>query len=74
MATDIALCRTNILGRLANNSGAIGYVELRSLLFADFMVPGADPSLYVELLDREELSQVSICQVPCFRGGTPSVL
>lgn len=36
----------------------MGHVELRSLLFGDFMVPGADPVLYVELRDPEELSQV----------------
>ena len=46
------------MGRLANEEGDVKATELRSLLFGDFMIPGADPPLYVELKDANELSRV----------------
>lgn len=52
------MCRKSVLSRVANDQGEVGHVELRSLLFGDFMVPGADPALYLELTDPHELSRV----------------
>ena len=47
-----------MLGRLASDGGEVGAPELRSLLFGDFMVAGADPKQYTELKSLPELAKV----------------
>jgi dynein heavy chain, axonemal len=51
-------CRKKVMGRLANTQGDVKATELRSLLFGDFMIAAADPPLYIELKDPNELSRV----------------
>jgi len=48
-----------VMGRLdKNKDGNVDYDEVRRLLFADFMVPGADPKIYTEVPDQEGLMNV----------------
>ena len=44
-----------LLGRLAAPDGSVSGQELRHLMFCDYMVPGADPQQYDEVLDEPEL-------------------
>jgi dynein heavy chain, axonemal len=46
------------LERIANKEGTVTTGELRSLLFGDFLHPGADPQLYVELTSTTDLVRV----------------
>lgn len=52
------LRRSNVLGRVADSKGEVGATELRSLLFGDFLVPGADPKQYVELTSMPDVAKV----------------
>ncbi|KAG2500939.1 hypothetical protein HYH03_000764 [Edaphochlamys debaryana] len=51
-----------LMGRLAEGQGGggaqVGAASLRRLLFADFLVPGAEPRRYVEVTDFERLTAV----------------
>ena len=41
-----------------NEDGEIDAHELRRLMFGDFMVPGADPKIYAELDDFDQVVDV----------------
>ena len=41
-----------------DNSGDVDENELRHLMFGDYMVPGAEPRIYAEITDSEELIEV----------------
>lgn len=43
---------------MENSKGEIGATELRTLLFGDFLVQGAEPQLYVHIPDMKQLSTV----------------
>ena len=42
----------------ANKNGDVDPGELRRLMFGDFMVPGADPKIYAEIIEYEKLYTV----------------
>jgi len=50
---------SKLLGRLdKNKDGSVDLQELRTLMFGDFMIPGADPKVYTEIQDQEQLLTV----------------
>ncbi len=46
------------MGHIAEGGAGVGAAQLRKLLFADFMVPGAEPRQYMEVPSFERLTAV----------------
>lgn len=46
------------MGHIAEGGAGVGAAQLRKLLFADFLVPGAEPRQYMEVPSFERLTAV----------------
>ncbi len=53
-----SLAHAQVLSQLASADGSVGSSELRGLLWADFLIPGAEPQRYDEVSSLTRLSTV----------------